>query len=697
MSRSEDKAGGFSCRHCSRWIEADALQSGRRRQCPGCQAPVLVPPFDKDGCAIDRFADAPSYDFHQNSASGEPSYLSATCPVCFTRVSAPADQLGRKVPCPDCDTPVLISAADDPANSARPGRRKPAALDFGPQDGYDLYEGPGQPPASDQTVYQTYIPVICPVCQTRMHATEDQIGREMTCPDCHVPVVVRRPKEDRRRVVRPGENTEGYGVHKGVDQPPADSPSARGQYIPAVCPLCSTRLYAAPDQVGTYLTCPDCNEPFLVPLPPKKIRPKLPSAGDPGYEVGEGVDQPSADSQTAHAEYFTIFCPVCNTRMLATEAQVGQEMDCPDCRKAFPVRRPPMPPPPRPKFRPKKPTLLEKVGAAHLAIEPENSEPSRAEKPPPRTNVRGEPIDEEDEPRFDLLADLLTTHRRRSARDLVEMPVRPFVSGVFSFPFYPDVWTRWLTLSITGALVLAMAAVTSGLLASYEGGLLGALGSNLMGLAAFSFTGLIALAWVVVASVWCLTITGDTAFGSDAIHNWPDAVWIDWMFDAFYVVNSVGLSVAAGMGVAWALSPLGDVRWLSVPMAMVVCFPVLVLSMIDSNSALKPWSRSVWRSLRDARGTWAVFYAESAMLLVPVGVLAPLAVEMALFGDPPAWARAAAMVGVPVLVVATLMIYFRLLGRMAWYRKEHRISERRIPKGGEEKVKGQDLSSTSGS
>lgn len=59
---------------------------------------------------------------------------------------------------------------------------------------YDVWEGESQPLPSELLAAQpVYLPVTCGLCQTLMHATEDQIGQNLTCPDCTSQTIVKRP------------------------------------------------------------------------------------------------------------------------------------------------------------------------------------------------------------------------------------------------------------------------------------------------------------------------------------------------------------------------------------------------------------------------------------------------------------------------------------------------------------------------
>jgi len=117
------------------------------------------------------------------------------------------------------------------------------------------------------------------------------------------------------------------------------------------------------------------------------------------------------------------------------------------------------------------------------------------------------------------------------------------------------------------------------------------------------------------------------------------------------------VSVLPGLGIARALESAGIAGWPSVWISLVLIFPVSLLAMLETGSPLNPFSLPVWRSLLYAWWAWGLFYVETTVL---IGVLGGLALLAAIY------VPAMGMVVAAPLLVATLMIYFRLLGRLAW-------------------------------
>jgi DNA-directed RNA polymerase subunit RPC12/RpoP len=218
-----------------------------------------------------------------------PASIAVRCRVCGTRLVATEEQVGSQIECPDCGTTATV-----PPPQEKPARPTPPAVS--PDDIYPIYEGEGQPPPSDETVYGRYVAVVCCECRTRMLAREDQVGRRLICPDCGSATVVPPPQE------KPAEAWSGpseiYATCDDIGQP-APGSVAYQEHYPFKCPTCLTRLHATPDQAGREIACPDCAKPIRIPPPPNRPAPPdladEPAMGDllaETYDLGLPIKPP---------------------------------------------------------------------------------------------------------------------------------------------------------------------------------------------------------------------------------------------------------------------------------------------------------------------------------------------------------------------------------------------------------------------
>lgn len=561
------------------------------------------------------------------------------CPQCLADLKAPAALAGTPRRCPRCQfVSVVPSAAEAAARAAKRGK----------DPGYPLYDP--QSHADSEVANRTYISVVCGVCQTRMDATPEQVGQQIVCPDCHVPVTVLPPVQPSAKQQRPAVKTgpdDEYPLCDGADQPDADSKAAHPRYIAVVCPLCDTLMHGTEDQVGQKIVCPDCQVPTVVPPPPDAARPRSPLAAaaeaDGEYPLFEEGDQPRPSSPSSRESYIAVVCPLCQTRLHATTDQVGQKIVCPDCRMSVavvaPRERPPKSGPPA------DPNDVYPVGA-------------------PVERLKYEQID--DYRRLRPGFQEASAKDRQRQLDLAPTRPRPprwfLFSGILNFPFYAEVWPRWLVLSLGAAAVLSLLAAGVALALHFSVAWSGAppfaaVGGLLIAMMLLGTSGVAGIIWAAAAFASCLAVVQDTAEGNEAIENWPEVVFLDWMLDGFFVLDSLALGAAVGLGAQRVFSAVGLQEWPAVPISVLVMFPVLLLSMLETGSPLNPLSAPVWRSLLTAWWAWGLFYLETTALLAAVLWFAGLVVDFI--------GILAIAVAAPVLV-AMLLIYSRLLGQLAW-------------------------------
>jgi len=492
---------------------------------------------------------------------------------------------------------------------------------------YGISEGMGPSPAEAQP----HLTVTCPVCLTSLCAALDQVGRQLSCPDCDTPVIVPPPvpMEHKRSLL--GVPVEQYALCDEVDESAAGPRPADQTYVPVTCPVCGTFMQVLEDLVGQEIVCPDCREPMVVSRPIRRGKKETLAAAQLGeYALHEEAEAPSSDAREAEQILFPLHCPLCDSLMYAGRDQVGQEIVCRDCEAYFVV---PPPPPPRRKL-----DLRSQAGEVYGV-----SDSIEAPEYEPLVLTAGWRL----RPGTESAAD-----RHREADRLRTRPPRwTFFSGIFGFPAYRGSWQRWLGLSL-GAMLPLQLIGNAVVLARAGPGKEWAIGLTYSGLAFVLGT-----IWSIIASAQYLAILRDTADGYHQIENWPEAMFLDWLGDAFYLINSVALSVIVGLGIARVLQLAGLVSWPGVPAALLILFPVLLLSFLETNSPLNPLSLPVWRSLLTFWWVWGLFYVETTVLVAAVGFLAMLAAT---------YVPALGMALAAPLLVAALMIYFRLLGRLAW-------------------------------
>ncbi len=476
------------------------------------------------------------------------------------------------------------------------------------------------------------IDVICVSCGARLRIRRGKAGKVYKCPKCSEALSVEKPWDEAVAELLAGTPPQVEEPAPIVAREQAESlsenRSQRGGQSPFV---------PETPQKGTV---PDGSQPQAAVEPHSQH-------SDNEYNVLPGIDQPPAGS-TAYAKYFPVLCPTCHTRLYATEEQVGQMIDCPDCRRSVKV-----PPPPPPKPKPKRWTEGDGVPVAI-----------------------GAACDRDGA--FDAVKSQIRLQANElPGREETPLPSRPLVKGVFSFPGYFAVWPRWIAFSIWLALVLVLVRFAVNFLANAMGnGIAGAglaIGAVLC-IMMSSITG--GSLWLAISGL-LLGVLEDTSDGLDKIENWPESMFSN-LRASYFTLNAVVMSALPGVAVSSIFISGGEPRgWVATPASVLLLFPIVLLSMLAQNSPMIPIDRMVWRSLKTSRASWIFFYIESLVVLGLAGAAGFVAWQR-----DGIWILAAAA----VVIVAALLIYFRLLGRLGWISAMQDVEEEENDEAGKERT-----------
>ncbi len=162
------------------------------------------------------------------------------------------------------------------------------------------------------------------------------------------------------------------------------------------------------------------------------------------------------------------------------------------------------------------------------------------------------------------------------------------------------------------------------------------------------------LAWLVAANNVWLAVLRDSASGLDDVENWSDNFWLDSIGEVIYLVNALFLAALPGFAITQFTEASG--AWL--PASVVVLFPLVLLSMLDASSAFVPLTLTVVVSLLTSARGWLLFFVQSALLIWGGAWLARVIWK---------YGELSSLVAGCCILVAAGMLYFRLLGRLAWY------------------------------
>lgn len=244
-----------------------------------------------------------------------------------------------------------------------------------------------------------------------------------------------------------------------------------------------------------------------------------------------------------------------------------------------------------------------------------------------------------------------STEADRPLRSRPPLPPKPFLTGTFSFPLSPG--ARPYVAGVGAASFAIFYVASRGILFSQSPGLATWLASA--GLAVVAV--FLALMWFIFASGCALAIVRETANGVERIGVWPGFDFLSYLVEPLYLINSACVSALFVVAFDWVLGRMWLGHMVGLTAGLVV-FPVVLLSMLETASPLGIVSGPVWRTIGVAGQGWAAFYGTStAMVAAAVAVMSLALWFGGLFGY---------LIAAIVWTFAWF-IYFRLLGRLAWY------------------------------
>jgi ribosomal protein S27E len=493
-----------------------------------------------------------------------------------------------------------------------------------------------------------YLRFPCPDCGATQKVLPAQVGTEIRCTECPAVIVVPTLSEltasDRainHRAKKPGKRlpTRAPEAPKPT-APPREVNVIHGHLISFICPKCQTMMRAPEDELGHTIMCPTCYSPVVVggekhrkPIKPEPHVLVLEDAGDDDYRLSE--------EEASHAAPPVL--AISNGD--EDEYRLSEEEDRPPPSRLPPVLETaaedepdwglesewPRPKPHEPKAAPRRPGPAEPM--TDLDLQPRHDRPSLEER----------------------LAEVAKANYTDTGP-----PHHPFLAGVFGFLFYSSSVKAWAGLSFGTILVyyLTTNAVASGL----RGG--GDLFYSLIFAMMAAAAGLLLVMFQAVAM---LAIVQDTAAGNEEVEDWPDFIFVDWVGQAFYVLNAAAFSALPGFLAAAALGYSGPLRVGLTAISFAALFPVMVLSQLDGGSPFSLFTPGVLKGAIKSPLAWGAFYVVSLVVLAAAAGLGWLTLRLV------SWSGIPAAVVLGILLATTLLLESRLIGRLAWYCEEEPV------------------------
>jgi hypothetical protein len=225
-------------------------------------------------------------------------------------------------------------------------------------------------------------------------------------------------------------------------------------------------------------------------------------------------------------------------------------------------------------------------------------------------------------------------------------PQRPFLDGVYTFPLQPTSLAGFVAVSVLVCLIGYLVQVTIDM----EG-----LG-QILGIFVMMIAGILAFVTIALSTNQLMDVLHWTAMGYPDIQESTGFELFEVVRKICFVINAFAVSALPGVLLAVPFSNL-LVRFALLATSVFWFYPFVMLSMVDGESAISFYSSFIKASFKNVRSAWLKLYASVAVLF---GIAAVPHLLDRVFPHI-AWLYVALC-----LTFALAMIYFRLLGRLAW-------------------------------
>jgi len=617
------------------------------------------------------------------------------CPQCTRSWKVEARHAGKKFRCPACFKERTVPDT----SVAEPSADQIYGVNETVRDTRDIIRE------------QSLVTLRCRVCRASLDAPLDQVGQTVLCPDCDTENVVPEPKPTELfgrsaggENKEPAAPVEIYGIAGFGDA--ADFPDNADMFA-VYCPVCHTLMYARDDQIGTALTCPDCDSAVPVrgrPEKPVKVKhvPKV-YEGSSTYELAAENRLPS-DTQLV-----PVVCSLCYTRMYATLDQVGREKECPDCRKMNLIKLVPKEHiktagelfaptggygvgevTQRPKIRinvdyrrvegavvEREPSPTDRDGTDFRRLDPEETAErirENAKKKEERKKKKPKPPDKDENEDESTQAEKIERRAKKPSAGVgvvtfhrAKLPNRPLTQGYWKLfrhsASYVHLIMAMLFFFLAAPIVVPMIEQYAPDIEQLAGG---AKEGVIIYLFMYIITGILWFGGLCYLSQIGLAVAMSTANGADEVEDWGG-------FSPFLALSSlicVGGAVAVGWtpAILWnaglyaTKSPGGVPGTLisTCAIASFVVFPVMLMRFLEGVDQHVFKSNTFW-SLLLIPGTWLRFY-----LLSTLWPIVPALLIWQLLGNPDSTVKSFCSFGLAFFLPFCAICYFRLFGRLVW-------------------------------
>lgn len=500
--------------------------------------------------------------------------------------------------------------------------------------------------------------ISCPQCRASLKVVVATPGEPQICPKCGAKFLPPAREPVAGSSVDPNAEwddlfgpTPAAKLATAPAPPAAPRPASAPAPAPAPAPASAQRPSEPPALAPARPASPETDGPLPfddtddeppsashTPSPretPQSVGGEDSSDDGDEFRLSAPVDKPSLQvAELADRYTFSVGCRVCGTLIDCLSTEIGRTVQCPDCHSKLVV--------PSPRDTQSRTPVQQHPLATGTVQE-------LAPAPLPTGEAQrgaGEA--------FRANADKLLAQAKAEQDEIDQREGEGFdnskAADIFRFLIDPQSIARLAGLAVAGMMALTLIRWSRPLFASEGGGGIG----DLVLLATVMIAVPVTACWLIAAAAHAMALFRDTAAGQGKI-GWPDVNFFDWLGQGLYVLLSAVYSGLPGAVLAAMMSSAG-VSWIYslfvVMLSWIALFPPTFVSMSHEASLAGLVSLPVYRSMRELRGPWILFYQASLLLgLVTWGLLV--------------MAMADSVLVVPVAVCGTMLtgsLYFRILG-----------------------------------
>ena len=194
-----------------------------------------------------------------------------------------------------------------------------------------------------------------------------------------------------------------------------------------------------------------------------------------------------------------------------------------------------------------------------------------------------------------------------------ESSAERFTQGLLAFLADPQALVRLGILAVWFEVAMTLRHWAAGITVS-EGG--SAIFSHATSLVATVALALVGLTFLYAGAACALALVQDSSQGLLKIENWPGVNFLKWGRGVFYIINAAFLAALPGaaVGIVLALAGIPVAAPAAIAASFAALFPPILLSMLESSSALVPVSNEVWGGILERPHPWSLTYLATGVL-----------------------------------------------------------------------------------